>query len=168
MFRHIHRAAVGSWRAIGKPYGMRCAKPLGNDRRRANAGRVSSIASRRTTTMANVVNELLDREALLERVEGDRELLSEMVALFLDDCPNRLAQLRDALLRGDAADVALVAHSIKGSVCNLSACAATDAAAKLEKLASSGDLSLSRKAGEDLERELARLQPALKAIVRGD
>ena len=118
--------------------------------------------------MTNPLNQPFDRESLLERVEGDRELLREMVGLFLDDCPNRLANLHHALLRGDAAQVALVAHSIKGSVCNLSASAATEAAAKLEELAVSGDLSLAGKAGEDLERELARLQPALTAIVRGD
>ena len=42
----------------------------------------------------------LDRASLLERVEGDQELLAEMINLFLEDAPRLLAAMRDALATG--------------------------------------------------------------------
>ena len=41
--------------------------------------------------------EHLDRASLLERVEGDHELLAEMIHLFLEDAPRLLAAMHDAL-----------------------------------------------------------------------
>src|ERR1700730_3448661 len=45
--------------------------------------------------------EQLDRPSLLERVEGDRELLAEMTQLFLADAPQLVGAMRNALLQGD-------------------------------------------------------------------
>jgi hypothetical protein len=59
---------------------------------------------------------LLDRELALTRVGGDAELLKEIASLFLEDYPLSLAELRDALARGDATKVERTAHGLKGSV----------------------------------------------------
>ena len=40
------------------------------------------------TADSQASQEQLDRAALLERVEGDQELLAEMIHLFLDDAPH--------------------------------------------------------------------------------
>jgi len=48
------------------------------------------------------LQEVLHRQALLDRVEGDRALLEEMVAIFLEESPRQLAELLEALARSDA------------------------------------------------------------------
>ena len=45
--------------------------------------------------------ESIDRAALLERVEGDQELLGEMIQLFLGDVPQLLDAMRNALQQGN-------------------------------------------------------------------
>jgi CheY-like chemotaxis protein len=75
--------------------------------------------------------EVLDRAVLLEHMAGDPELLAEMVALFLQDCPQLLAALREALARGDARALKRAAHTLKGTVSNFAAPAATAAALRL-------------------------------------
>ncbi len=58
----------------------------------------------------------LDEAVALSRVGGDVELLREVVGLFLDDYPQSLDLIRDAVARGDQAGLERHAHSLKGSV----------------------------------------------------
>ena len=108
---------------------------------------------------------VIDEAALLERFEGDRELLREVVGLFFDDCPRRLADIHAALESGNCEAVERAAHSIKGSVGNFAAPAAVDAALRLEMIGRSGDLACAAEACAALEREIDRLQGALAAFV---
>ena len=77
------------------------------------------------------LHEQIDRVSLLERVEGDQELLTEMIHLFQEDAPNLLAAMRDALQRGDMVALERSAHSLKGAAGNLSAKATAAAALQL-------------------------------------
>ena len=43
-----------------------------------------------------------DLAAALDRVDGDVELMKELAGLFLDECPQRMAEIREAILRRDA------------------------------------------------------------------
>ncbi len=104
---------------------------------------------------------VLDRNAALARVEGDRELLREMAKLFLEDCPSRLAELRAALERQDGRALERSAHALKGSVSNFCARPAAEAALRLEALGRAGDLLQADAAVRAVEREIARLEPAL-------
>ena len=110
------------------------------------------------------LQEVLHRAALLERMEGDRALLAEMVALFFEESPRQVAELREALARGDAAAAERVAHKLKGAVSNFAAPAAAAVAGQVEKYARAGDLSRVRKVVRSLERELERLRPVLTAF----
>jgi CheY-like chemotaxis protein len=108
--------------------------------------------------------QVLDRAALLERVEGDPTLLAEMVKLFSQDSLRLLAAIREGLGRNDARAVERSAHTLKGALNNLSATAAATAAAHLEKLGCGGDLAGAKGACAALEQELERLKPALAEI----
>ena len=59
------------------------------------------------------------------------------------------------------------AHTLKGSVGNLSACAAFAAAKRLEEAARSGNLAEVRGGLIALETELDRLRPALRELLAG-
>lgn len=104
----------------------------------------------------------LDRAALLERLEGDRDLLVEIVGLFLDDCPRRMASGRLALGAGDTATLARIAHSLKGSAANFGSASATAAAAAVETAARAGDRTAAGVAWSRLEAEIAWLTAALE------
>ncbi len=110
---------------------------------------------------------LIDEEAALSRVEGDRELLAEIIRDFLDGLPESRAAVEDAVSRSDAAAAERAAHALKGSLGVLGAARAAEAAARLETLAREGDLEGLPKACEELNRELARVEPALSAMAAG-
>jgi HPt (histidine-containing phosphotransfer) domain-containing protein len=64
---------------------------------------------------------------------GDQdEFLREIVGIFLEDTPQRLAELDQCLAQGDASRFSRAAHSIKGSSSNLGANALRDLAGQLE------------------------------------
>ena len=112
----------------------------------------------------------LDRTALLTRVGGDIPLLTEILVLFRTECPRLLRELGDAVARRDASDVARTAHTLKGTLGNLSATDACAAAARLEALGRSGDLvgvegalSLLQRHIQHLHQSLAQLSTDLTA-----
>ncbi len=111
--------------------------------------------------------EALDRAALLERVEGDEEMLAELVAVFLEDCPRLLAALGEAIGQGNAEAVREAAHGLKGSVGYFGSPAAQTAALRLETMGQSGDLTGADAAFWDLERKLTRLRVGLAGMIEG-
>jgi PAS domain S-box-containing protein len=85
-------------------------------------------------------NGVIDHEALLAGVDGNRRLLRELVSLFLEDSPKQVAQIQEAILRGDSEALARAAHTLKGSIGNFAAKRAFAAAQRLEAASRSGDL----------------------------
>ena len=109
---------------------------------------------------------LLGDRALLDRVNGDRRLLSELIAVFRGDSKNTLAAIAKALAAGDAAAIEAAAHKMKGSVANFGSERAVDAARRLEELARQRDLAAARPVVRELKAEIARLSRALDAVER--
>jgi len=103
----------------------------------------------------------LDRAALLDRLEGDQELLLEIVELFLEDCPRRLAVGRQAVNAGDLVTLVRIAHSLKGSAANFGGADASSAALAVETAARAGDLTAATATWQRLEAEIAWLTAAL-------
>ena len=56
-----------------------------------------------------------DMEIALESVDGDKELLVEVIQVYLDECPRLLEQLHDAIEAKDFKGAQRAAHTIKGS-----------------------------------------------------
>jgi len=108
--------------------------------------------------------ELLDEELLMSRVDGDKELLKDLVDLFLDEYPRVLEGIRVALGKGDVKAVERAAHGLKGSTSNLAAMRASDAAFQLEQLARAGTLRGAEGPLRELEAQLTRLKPVLLAV----
>ena len=109
---------------------------------------------------------VIDRAALLAGVDGNRRLLRELVRLFLADCPQRLAEIKEAVRRGDAEALRLQAHTLKGSVGNFAAKQAFAAAQRLEIMGRDGELDKAGDARIALESEVARLTEELTKLIR--
>jgi HPt (histidine-containing phosphotransfer) domain-containing protein len=105
-----------------------------------------------------------DRSKALAHVGGDQELLRELATLFLVECPQRLADVREAVARADASKLQLAAHTLKGAVSNFAAASALDAAQRLEVMGHHGNLDGAAEALTALELELDRLRPQLSAL----
>jgi HPt (histidine-containing phosphotransfer) domain-containing protein len=108
----------------------------------------------------------LDEEVLAGLRElGDAELLAELVEVFFEDVPPRLAALREATESGDAESVERVAHTLKGSCGNMGAWRMAQICAELQDTGASGDLARAPELLEQLEAEFGRVRPALEAEV---
>lgn len=110
--------------------------------------------------------EVLDREALLDRLGGDQDFLREIAGLFFEDCPKLLADIQSAVSTGNARALEHAAHTLKGSVANFGAEAARRAAFRLENLGREGDLKPAGDAYSTLVQEIERFTEALGNLSR--
>ncbi|MEW6367592.1 MAG: response regulator [Acidobacteriota bacterium] len=100
----------------------------------------------------------LDTPALLKRLGGDEEILSEVVRVFLQDVPRQVSRLREAAALGDAAAVRDVAHSLKGASGSVGAAELQEKAARLETLAGgAADLTGASEIIAQMEAEIRKL-----------
>ena len=114
-------------------------------------------------TEAKVPNwdEIIDMEALLAIVNGDRGILRELVDLFLVDLERRISEIREAIYSDNSRQLVQAAHAIKGTSSTYAAMAVTQAARGLQELGESGDLTLADEALVGLEHEVRLLKEAL-------
>jgi len=106
-----------------------------------------------------------DPAEVLRRMDGDRELLRELVDLFVVQAPRAVAEIRRCLEAGDAAGVERTAHLIRGSALNFGTSAVTEAAFVLERMGRSGVLSGAESSLSELERGLERLLADLRGML---
>jgi len=107
---------------------------------------------------------VFDQVAALMRVEGDIELLLEIVEVFLEDSPRLMARIRTAVERQDLSSLEQAAHTLKGSVGNFCAPAAYAAASKLEKLGREGNMTGQQEAWNELQKTMEQLRLALMSL----
>ena len=75
-----------------------------------------------------------DPAAALERLEGDEELLRELVQIFLTETPKQLASLAHAVETGDLEKIENTAHTLKSELGYLGLPAAAQKAGDLERM----------------------------------
>ena len=79
-----------------------------------------------------------DATAALENLDGDSDLLDEMIALFLVEGPKHLSELSRFQVEGNLPALANTAHVIKGAVGHFYGNTAKECASLLEQTARSG------------------------------
>jgi len=77
------------------------------------------------------------------------EIRTQLVELFAASAPADIADMRDAVARGDAGELMRVAHRGKGGSATLGAARMADACSRLQATGETGDLS---SAPEQLDR----------------
>jgi CheY-like chemotaxis protein/HPt (histidine-containing phosphotransfer) domain-containing protein len=108
----------------------------------------------------------LELDAALERIDGDRALLEELAALFAEESVHNVREIQSAFQAGDAILLERLAHTVKGASSNIGATFVAKAAANLEKVARSRDLTDAETRISELEAEITRLEPVLRELTR--
>lgn len=100
-----------------------------------------------------------DPELALKRLDGDEDLLAEVVAIFLQQAPRQLAALQAAIAEGNAQTAGEIAHSMKGELSYFGIAEVSECARRMESLASEGNL-------DAMAGELAVLQSRLLSVMQ--
>jgi len=108
--------------------------------------------------------EIIDREYLYENVGRDPALLREIIDLFFESSGDIVAGIHAAVRKADHEALRRDAHQLKGSLANVGAQAAAEAARVLEAIGRNGVLSGIEEAVHTLDREMERLEPELRAL----
>jgi two-component system sensor histidine kinase/response regulator len=113
---------------------------------------------------ADVVQDTVCAQELLDRVDGDRSFIAELLDLLRQDYPMRIGAGREALAHSDAMSLQHAAHALKGALTNLAATKASGIAAELEAMGKSGDLAQAGNKMTQLETEMTAVLEALEGL----
>jgi len=108
---------------------------------------------------------LINERKVLAGLGGDRELMAEVLRLFIDDSARLMREMHTAVARQNSEAIRQVAHALKGSIANLSSGAARELAAQIEQLGKGGELAGVPPLVERLEPELVVLQQAAEQLL---
>jgi len=107
--------------------------------------------------------DIYDHYQALQRMNGDEQLLEEMMRLFLDEYEEHLGYLEDRLAAADAVELRRVAHMLKGQAAIFGAEQARAQAQRLQTTAEIGDMAQARTQLDALRAEFARVAGAFRS-----
>ncbi len=109
---------------------------------------------------------VFDLDAAMRIVGGDGALLKEVIKVFLDDVPKRIANMKDALIAGNTSTAERCAHSIKGASGNVGGERLRQMAYHLETACRDNDVKQAATLTAELETELAALRTELLKLAQ--
>ena len=118
-----------------------------------------------TTVAGSIASDAFDHTTLLARLEGDASLCAELISLFLNDLPQRLTTLRNAIVAQEWETAAHITHTLKGAAGNLCAHKMLEALRQLEPLLQTREARPAVDALLQLEEEGKCLQMVLTACL---
>ena len=110
------------------------------------------------TPVDNVTASIIDWNVALENVDGDRDLLDELLRTSLKENEELIQRLDEAIAAKDANAAERFAHTIKGGAHAIAATATAEAAAAIEASAVNDNLDGAR-------RQMPQLRDAIEQLV---
>jgi CheY-like chemotaxis protein len=168
------RAAIVALTAHAMPGDRETCLEAGMDAYLSKPLRLEDLA----TTLDSLVDEfpaggparghsMLRIDQALARMGGDRALLRELSALFLEEYPQLLAAIQASLEAGNFGEASNHAHQLKGLLAQFGAEDARLRAYELEMAARTGDMAASREAARNTHAVLEGLRAELMALRDG-
>lgn len=111
-----------------------------------------------------MTNKMVDKSELLSQLEGDEQLLRELIDTFFAESGSLLQHVLDAVSSRDAVALNHAAHKLKGTVSIFGCQPASAAAAVLETMGRNGDLTRAEDAGAQLKQQMEALEAALRQL----
>jgi two-component system, sensor histidine kinase and response regulator len=114
-----------------------------------------------------LLEKFMDLADLLARVENDRELVTELFAMFREELPRLKHALHEAVDIGDLLQVAKTAHTLKGMLANMSVKQGTIMAAVIEAAARDGNVPAIKQTLVSFDSETAAFSAAVNMYIAG-
>lgn len=111
---------------------------------------------------------LIDWNVALVSVDGDAELLAEVIAASLEELPKLLRELQDALQREDGSAASRLAHTTKATGRTFGISKLLNLATRIEQLASLGNLAEATQLTSQLECLSQTIAAELRDHASGD
>jgi PAS domain S-box-containing protein len=108
---------------------------------------------------------IIDIALALKRVRGKRELLNQMARVFLDDLPESVSAIQDAVQAGNAEQLERAAHRLKGAAAALSADRLVAVATRLEQQGRRHSVAHTASSVRELETSASELSAALENFI---
>jgi two-component system, sensor histidine kinase and response regulator len=109
-----------------------------------------------------------DEAEFRQRLFGDPVLIADVVRLFLEDLPGRVAAIGSAVDARDAGALRAAAHALKGSSINLSLGALHDVAMRLERLGADSQMDAVDAVWQELSAEAREAAEILRQLRASD
>ena len=132
--------------------------------------RIEKMTGRPSTTTSSEDNQIVNTQSVeweqaFETVGGDRQLLSELIKVFLKDQSQMLSNIEVALEQQDSQSLRLAAHSIKGALNHLGGRLAANFAAELELMGQENLLDEASKCLEQFRTALKQVTEEMKTFI---
>lgn len=108
--------------------------------------------------------EIIDVPEFLDRVMEDKDLLKELLDIFVADFDQKREELSKAIGTNDFDTIRNVAHSLKGASGNISAKPLREVCVTLESKGKSGDSEGLEQLLTDLDKQYAALQERIVTL----
>jgi HPt (histidine-containing phosphotransfer) domain-containing protein len=96
---------------------------------------------------------------------GEPDVLAEVLKLFLEEVPPRIARLRNAWQAGNIQEVHRAAHSLKGSAGNIGARRLFEVCRQLDDISKSGDLAPAAPFVDALGVEFGKVESEIRRLI---
>jgi len=116
------------------------------------------------TQQIATIDSVMNLAEAMSNMDGDAELLQEIVTIFMQTGAEQLATLAGAIAADEVRDVAIKAHGMKGGASNFCARRFVAAALRLELLAKSGTLAGAPALLADMQASFAELEELVQLI----
>ena len=116
------------------------------------------------TTETKTTESILDLTTAMVNMDGDAELLQEIVEIFMETAGDQFASLEAAIAAGDVSLTAIQAHALKGGASNFCAGRFVAAALRLELHAKGGSLDGAEQMVTDMRTRLDEVREVVAAV----
>ena len=107
---------------------------------------------------------IIDLDDVLERIQGDKELLVELIEIFLDDCPSKIIDIKECFKVDNFDQLAEAAHSAKGAAANIGAKKLWKTFLEIEEAAKVGTSDQSEELIKKMDQEFDELKQYLPEL----
>jgi HPt (histidine-containing phosphotransfer) domain-containing protein len=108
---------------------------------------------------------VFDKDVALKMFEGEEEFLKELVEIFINDVPEHMLEIEEAVNCRNSEALVKSAHKLKGAVANFGKNATTDTASKLETMGGENNLDGVEEVYGTLVKDIESLVNSLKEFV---
>ena len=111
---------------------------------------------------------VFDKGEALKIIDNDKEFLKELVEIFINDAPEHMSEIEEAVNSRNSEALGKSAHKLKGAVINFGKSATTGTAFKLETMGRGNNLDGVEDVYGTLVKDVENLVNALKEFVKSE